>query len=676
MKHFSYLCVKYSDFFPYEQYRNDQESIISQIYESAKVGKNTILIASNGTGKTIIALTALLPIALEKEYKIIYCCRTFTQNARVIEESKAILQKLKRRQSEVPKGSTVPMTSFSAISIRGRSEMCIHKTLQKLSLSPTEAMSACADLRKNKKCLYFMNLVKLRSELEKIADDLLENPMDSAELIQYASNKKLCPYFLTKILIVKADVIACNYQWILNPNIRENFLEGISELGKLILVFDECHNLPQVASDINSERITLFSIDLAMKDLETYKGRPESVNIVRASKRVFEKFTENVVDDEVKLDSKKFISEFFRESGIPNFEEFKKRLEYLNNEAKAIVTMKEEEGKLGRDYISGIVNFWLKFITTIDNPEYFHCIQSSPGKRGPTHTILVNSLSPRKITDPIFSQSATTLCMSGTINAYTFHNILGFNRLGKMLKILTMKYPFPKENVLVLFQRGVDTKGENRNAAMYEKIVQRLEEVIENTPKNVGIFCASYVVLNGLLDAGLRRVAQRCNKALFIEEAGSSASENDIMIEQYKEKSKENGAVLLGVAGGRNSEGEDFPGDYMNTVCIVGIPFQKPVPSLEAMINYYESLFPKNGRMFAYIVPAFEKSNQACGRPIRRMDDKGAVILMDDRFINYGDLLSLWVQENFREVQDTRGAIGNLLKQFFKNYSKSDNISR
>ena len=82
------------DLFPYPQYRNDQGEIIAQINESALAGKNTVLIASNGTGKTIIALSALLPIALEKDYKIMYCCRTFTQNARVIEESKAILDKL------------------------------------------------------------------------------------------------------------------------------------------------------------------------------------------------------------------------------------------------------------------------------------------------------------------------------------------------------------------------------------------------------------------------------------------------------------------------------------------------------------------------------------------------------------------------------------------------------
>ena len=419
-------------------------------------------------------------------------------------------------------------------------------------------MSACGDLRKNKKCLYFTNLTRLRNELDKLTDVLLEKPRDSAELIQFASSHKLCPYFLTKLLIVKADIIACNYQWVLNPNIRENFLEGIAELSRIIVIFDECHNLPQVASDINSERISMYAIDLAMKDLDLYKARVESINVVRSTKKIFEKHTKDVKDDEVKLDSKKFLSDFFKESGIPKLDELKKRLEYLNNEAKAIVTMKEEEGKIGRDYVTGIVDFWIKFITTLDNDEYFHGIQTTQGKKGATHMIFVNSLSPRMITDPIFSQSAATLCMSGTINGYTFHNVLGLNKLGKLLKILTMKYPFPRENVLVLFQRGVDTRGRNRNTEMYKRIVERLDEIIENTPKNVGIFCASYVILNGLVDAGIRAVVSKHGKPLYVEEAGSSASDNDTMIEQYKEKSRRMVPSSWVFSGGRNSEGEDF----------------------------------------------------------------------------------------------------------------------
>jgi DNA excision repair protein ERCC-2 len=106
----------------------------------------------------------------------------------------------------------------------------------------------------------------------------------------------------------------------------------------------------------------------------------------------------------------------------------------------------------------------------------------------------------------------------------------------------------------------------------------------------------------------------------------------------------------------------------MNAVCVVGVPFQRPMPSLEAMITYYEARFPKKGRLFAYTVPAFEKSNQACGRPIRRLTDKGAVILMDDRFKTYGDLLSNWVRENFREVPNTKGVLSKMLKVFFKEY--------
>ena len=44
------------------------------------------LVLPNGTGKTIIALCSLLPLAFEKNLKIIYMCRTHSQNRRIIKE--------------------------------------------------------------------------------------------------------------------------------------------------------------------------------------------------------------------------------------------------------------------------------------------------------------------------------------------------------------------------------------------------------------------------------------------------------------------------------------------------------------------------------------------------------------------------------------------------------------
>jgi Rad3-related DNA helicase len=66
----------YADFFPYPQYRVAQESIIKKIEKNARLKKNLLLVAPYGTGKTVMALSGLLPVALEKGLKIIYTCRT------------------------------------------------------------------------------------------------------------------------------------------------------------------------------------------------------------------------------------------------------------------------------------------------------------------------------------------------------------------------------------------------------------------------------------------------------------------------------------------------------------------------------------------------------------------------------------------------------------------------
>ncbi|MHA2260588.1 MAG: DEAD/DEAH box helicase [Promethearchaeota archaeon] len=80
----------YLDFFPYPTFRLEQEKIIEQIQNSASFRKNILFVAPNGTGKTIIALSPLLPVALERKLKIVYMCRTRAQSDRVIKELKKI----------------------------------------------------------------------------------------------------------------------------------------------------------------------------------------------------------------------------------------------------------------------------------------------------------------------------------------------------------------------------------------------------------------------------------------------------------------------------------------------------------------------------------------------------------------------------------------------------------
>ncbi len=656
------IPLGFRDFFPYPQFRKNQERVIGQLTEAMALGKNSILIATNGTGKTIMALSAALPIALhDKKRKIIFCSRTFTQNARVIQETKTITQ-------HFAKNNVSQM--IGALSLRGRNEMCPHKTIQRLQLPPSESMSVCSTLRKNKKCPYFNHLMKKRKKTYFVDQlkSLSSFPLDAQDLLDFAEQDDVCPYFLSKFLMENEDIIVCNYMWIFDPIIRKNFLETIGcELSDCIIIMDECHNLPEMANNINSYRITPYSIRQALKDLEVARATFRLLNFVKNCRDLLGGI-KNRVEEEIKLDASRFLQKILQKNKLSSMQELQDVLADLREYGEAINQEKIDQGQTPRDFIAPLVKFFSKFIETLDDPAYFPCVTAKNSRNGKTIALELKCLSPRFITDPIFTESFATLSLSGTLHPITYTQLLGLNDTGKTLKIIKMEPPFPEKNVKVLITKHLSTRGASRTVSMYRDILVALKPVLQNTPKNVGVFCASYEVVEGLWNNGFEKLAKMCKKKAFREQKGNSASDNDILVEQYKNcinHQKFDGGVLLGVCGGRNSEGEDFPGDYMNAVVIVGIPFQRPTPSGNAKIQYYDRLFPGKGRDFGYIVPALQRSNQACGRPIRKMDDKGLIILMDFRFKHYRTFLSEWVRKYMKLIPFNTQLIESEVRSFF-----------
>ncbi|MDK2383644.1 MAG: helicase C-terminal domain-containing protein, partial [Candidatus Korarchaeota archaeon] len=154
---------------------------------------------------------------------------------------------------------------------------------------------------------------------------------------------------------------------------------------------------------------------------------------------------------------------------------------------------------------------------------------------------------------------------------------------------------------------------------------------------NIGVFASSYDILQGLLDAGLEELVER---PIFVERKGMRETERAYLIERYKRSWRER-AILLGVQGGRNSEGEDFPGPYMSTSVIVGMQFMKPgiVRSLTL------SLWRRYSRLDnPELLIACRSAAQAAARPVRSSDDLGFVVFADDRFKLCLNLFPGWLR--------------------------------
>ena len=93
--------------------------------------------------------------------------------------------------------------------------------------------------------------------------------------------------------------------------------------------------------------------------------------------------------------------------------------------------------------------------------------------------------------------------------------------------------------------------------------------------------------------------------------------------------------------GGSFSEGVDLPGEKLIGAVIVGVGYPKISLERELIKEYYNS----DGDAFSYIYPGINKVMQAVGRVIRTEDDRGRILLIDDRYLSrtYSELLpSQW----------------------------------
>jgi DNA excision repair protein ERCC-2 len=189
--------------------------------------------------------------------------------------------------------------------------------------------------------------------------------------------------------------------------------------------------------------------------------------------------------------------------------------------------------------------------------------------------------------------------------------------------------------------------------------------VAENTPTNTGVFAASFEVLNQILSEGLE---DALGKPLFHEKREMTSEQNEKMVSNFKACGGKGGAVYLGVQGGRTSEGVDFPGNQMDSVVVVGVPYAEPTPRVKSQIEYYDKCFPGFGREYGYVLPAMKKASQAAGRTIRTLEDRGAIVFLDYRFATSycRGFIPSWINNGMKVLPNEKGVLAQEISDFFK----------
>lgn len=637
------LPKEVQEYFPYPIVRPYQGHFINTVYNALKEKRSVLIEGSNGLGKTISSLSAVLPIAVEKKLKILYVARTHRQHERVIEELKAISKN----------------HPIAGISLRGRNEMCLNKTDLKQNYDAKSLMELCELLKAKGQCPFYKTAEQQTYDYLDLQQQIGSRSYNASEIMRICKKKNICPYELVKSAISDVTVVALSYLYVFDPDIRNAFLKNFdTQLQKIILIVDEAHNLPETAIDVSSSNLSLFVMRQA--ELEAKKfGYEEVETFAKLLHDETEKRAQSVRKEEQIPSS--FLDEIRGKAGILSPRSFFIHLGEIGNSIKKLLLA---EGKHPRSYINGMSEFLLKWLDTTDDDSYINIISKFYTRENmPTAKLEIVALDPAKVTMPVFSSTYANVVMSGTLQPLGAYQKI--NRLPENTVQSVEPSPFPREHIFSAVCLGVTTALESRTSAMYQTFIKKICEVVENTPVNTGVFTASFEVSKSLMAEGLE---DALGKPLFYEARGMSSKANEKIVNEFKDQSGKGGAVFLGVQGGRTSEGVDFPGNEMNSVIIIGVPYAEPTPRVKAQIDYYENRFPKYGREYGYLLPAMKKASQCAGRPVRTLDDKGAIVFLDYRFASgyCKSFLPSWILRDLKVLPPTDGLLAKEIRSFFK----------
>ncbi|MHA1616193.1 MAG: ATP-dependent DNA helicase [Candidatus Njordarchaeales archaeon] len=609
-------------YFPYEP-RFRQEKVIRELNKLIESGSRILFDAPTGYGKTPVVLAASLPIVEEYGVPILWVVRTGNETDRPIEELAIIDEKLG--------------LNFFGLSIRGKKDMCL--LARSKGIRDQEGVSVlCRRMRKN--CPYYAHLATVKLSPQR--------PLLFSQILELGEKNHICPYFAQLILASSADVISMSYNYVFSERIKWSLMSYVRFKGA-ILVVDEAHNLQHLLSTLNSDQITIGTVERAINEVKQFHDK-KSVELGEKLKRLLQVLKEEAKklgDEEALFDPLEIVNR----ADLTD-EDF----EHARRLISKIYTMKLREGKSPRSSLRHLIYFLENALEFVDKEGIVFLRYREKDRI----VFEIWDMRASEVLMEIWHDFYSVVLMSGTLKPYdAFAEIVGLINYD----VVSDKFDIQKENVLSLIIKDVTTKGEELPNDMKEKYGCLLEDLVRNIQRNMAIFFASYRIMNDLVGY-VAKIAREMNRRLFIEYETLSGDEARKILEEFKNSEA---GILCASMQGRFSEGIDLPGKALEAIILVGIPFDRLTIRTKLYIDYYTKLYgEEKGRFYAYILPALRRASQALGRAIRSPQDRALLIAADYRYgeKRYSSLLPYFFRINCKIVN--KEAAIEFIQEFFE----------
>lgn len=442
--------------------------------------------------------------------------------------------------------------------------------------------------------------------------DLLtgENSYTRDVIMEYANKHMVCPFEFSLDLSLFSDIIICDYNYVFDPNVylRRFFAEGIRD--DYIFLVDEAHNLVERAmgmfsADLSKEKI--LKIRSLIKPFD--KALASALN--KCNKRMLELKNEydkcGVIEDISPLvvalvTCKANFDRFLEESdGFPDKEE-------------------------ALDFYFDLRHF-LNMYENMTDSDYL--IYDRINENGEYMVKLLCTNPARSLKQSLDKGICTVFFSATLLPIQYFKDML----TGENDNAVYAKSVFDPKKRGLFIAKDVSSKYTRRTENEYYNIARYIDTAIRARHGNYIVFFPSYSFMESVLKQ-YEEYFEDGDILLLKQNPRMNESEREDFLKMFSDSLTDKSfKSLLGlcVMGGIFSEGIDLKGDNLIGSIIVGPGL--PMVSDEREIlktKYEEEGF--NGYDYAYRYPGMNKVLQAAGRVIRTEEDRGVVLLLEERF--------------------------------------------
>jgi len=561
--------------FPFGSYRPGQRELAIAVYKTIKERQKLFAQAPTGIGKTMGTLFPAFKAMAEGLTVQIFYLTAKTITRTVAEKAINTLQK--------------DGLAIKRLTLTAKRKVCF---LPEAACLPEE-------------CLYAKGYYdRVRAAVE---DMFVETSWTRQVIEEYARKYSICPFEFSLEMANWADVVICDYNYVFDPRVylRRFFLEG----GEYTFLVDEAHNLVDRARD-------MFSAQL---------GKESWLKLKRLTKDDAPKLTKSLTKVNTALvkekkrcleasDSGEYVEKEAPTKLIQALHHFVKEAEQFLKTNEQVLIWREQ---LVEQYFQA-----LSFIRTADSYDeryvtYMQQVQED-------FRVKLFCLDPSVRLKEALGRGRAAVLFSATLSPMDyFMNVLGGEEMSYKLELAS---PFPTENLCLLINDRISTKYKQR-AASYESVIEAIASVVEHKAGNYLVYFPSYAYLQ---EVYLRFREQYQQVRVICQTPGMDEEEREEFLATFATQPDQ---TLVGFAlmGGIFGEGIDLIGDRLSGAIVVGVGLPQIGMERDIIRAYYETSC-RQGYEFAYMYPGFNKVLQAVGRVIRTEEDRGIVLLIDERF--------------------------------------------